>query len=324
MKLHENTKLFEDAILATSQALNIREIYIEKDYWVTFALSKIFHSDMAGVCVFKGGTALSKCYKIIERFSEDIDLVVFTNEGDSDNQKKNRIRDVGNIIKEFLPEINIGGITNKRGNIRKTVHQYDKIYQGDFGQVRDQIILEVSWLGNFEPYSQSSLSCYIADMMKHNEQDDLIENYDLQPFGLNVLSKERTFCEKIMSLVRFSRQGNPYFDLANKIRHLYDIHMMLDNAELKEFFEGSEFEEMLVKVGKDDVISYRNDTEWLYEHPKSSIIFSKVEETWNKIRTTYFTTFKDLVYGDLPDETEIISSIGRVSKRLDSIKWNIE
>ena len=321
MKLHKNTKLFEDAILATSQSLNIREIYIEKDYWVTFALSKIFHSDMAGVCVFKGGTALSKCYKIIERFSEDIDLVVVTNEGESDNQKKNKIRDVGNIIKEFLPEIRIDGITNKRGNIRKTVHKYEKKYTGDLGQVRDQIILEVSWLGNFEPYIAGSITCYISDMMKKNGQDDLIEKYDLQAFRLNVLSKERTFCEKIMSLVRFSRQANPYDNLANKIRHIYDIHMILNNSDIMEFFEGSEFERMLIKVGKDDVISYRNYNEWLFEHPKSSIIFSEVENTWQQIRTTYFTTFKDIVIGDLPPETEIVTSIKRVSKRLEDIKW---
>ena len=67
MNLHENKTLFQDAVLATSQYLNIPEIFIEKDYWVTIALHQIFHSDMAGQVVFKGGTALSKCYKLIER-----------------------------------------------------------------------------------------------------------------------------------------------------------------------------------------------------------------------------------------------------------------
>ena len=105
MKLHENTKLFEDAILATSQALKIREIYIEKDYWVTFALYILFHSEIANEIVFKGGTALSKCHNLIERFSEDIDLVVITSEGESYNHKKKKIRNVGKIIEDILPEI---------------------------------------------------------------------------------------------------------------------------------------------------------------------------------------------------------------------------
>ena len=69
MRLHENKELFRDAVLATSQIKGIPEIYIEKDYWVTFALYHIFHSEMAKEVVFKGGTALSKCYRLIERFS---------------------------------------------------------------------------------------------------------------------------------------------------------------------------------------------------------------------------------------------------------------
>lgn len=69
MKLHDNKELFQEAILATSQKMGIPEIYIEKDYWVTFVLYQIFHSDMAKEVVFKGGTALSKCHKLIERFS---------------------------------------------------------------------------------------------------------------------------------------------------------------------------------------------------------------------------------------------------------------
>lgn len=38
MRLHENRSLFQDAIVATAQQMKLPEIYIEKDYWVTFAL----------------------------------------------------------------------------------------------------------------------------------------------------------------------------------------------------------------------------------------------------------------------------------------------
>ena len=60
MKLHSNRELFQDAILATSEFINIRDIYVEKDYWVTVSLYEIFHSEIADQSVFKGGTALSK------------------------------------------------------------------------------------------------------------------------------------------------------------------------------------------------------------------------------------------------------------------------
>lgn len=127
MNLHNNRELLQEAIQATAQLLDIREIYVEKDYWVTVALYEIFHSDIAGQTVFKGGTALSKCYKLIERFSEDIDMVVLRNEGENDNQLKKKIRAISKVVEEVIPEIEVEGLTNKRGNIRKTVHQYDKI-----------------------------------------------------------------------------------------------------------------------------------------------------------------------------------------------------
>lgn len=87
MKLHENKELFEEAILAASQLLNIPEIYIEKDYWVTLVLYEIFHSSMSSESVFKGGTALSKCHKLIERFSEKSKRLDF-----SENTNINKIQ----------------------------------------------------------------------------------------------------------------------------------------------------------------------------------------------------------------------------------------
>ena len=78
MKLHLDEKLFRQAIQFTSDQMQILPIYVEKDYWVTVALFSIFNDKIGEDIIFKGGTALSKCYNIIERFSEDIDLVVLS------------------------------------------------------------------------------------------------------------------------------------------------------------------------------------------------------------------------------------------------------
>lgn len=91
MRLHENPTLFRQSVQFASQKLNIPVIYVEKDYWVTYALSSIFHNKIGEETVFKGGTALSKCFGIIERFSEDIDLVVLRREGESANQRITQI-----------------------------------------------------------------------------------------------------------------------------------------------------------------------------------------------------------------------------------------
>lgn len=116
MKLHQNKVLFKDAVLAASQRFGIPEIYIEKDYWVTLVLNKIFHSDMADQIVFKGGTCLSKCHHLIQRFSEDIDLVVFRNEGENDNQLKKKNRQISKIVEQILPEIAVKGLTKRENN----------------------------------------------------------------------------------------------------------------------------------------------------------------------------------------------------------------
>lgn len=320
MKLHENIELYQDAIVATAQLKNLPEIYIEKDYWVTVALHAIFTSEVGNYAVFKGGTALSKCFGVIERFSEDIDIVLLKEGTESGNQLKTRLKRISETVAAILPEIEVPGITNKFGMIRKTAHTYQHYFEGQFGQVRDIIILETTWLGSFEPYTTAKVSSFIAEMMEATGQSKLIQEYNLQPFRVNILSKERTLCEKIMSLVRFSFTPDPIADLSNKVRHIYDIHKLLSMDDVRTFFNSTDFESMLLKVSADDVVSFKNNNEWLANHPSTAIIFSDTENTWTQIKNTYFTTFADLVYGELPTEVQLLNSLKEVSDRLNSIK----
>lgn len=323
MRLHENIELYRDAIVATAQLRNLPEIYIEKDYWVTVALHAIFTTEVGNYAVFKGGTALSKCFGIIDRFSEDIDIVLLKDGTESGNQLKTRLKKISETVAAILPEIEVPGITNKFGMIRKTAHTYQHHFDGQFGQVRDIIILETTWLGSFEPYTTANVSSFVAEMMETTGQSALIEGYNLQPFLVKILSKERTLCEKIMSLVRFSFTPDPIADLSNKVRHIYDIHKLLSMDDVRTFFNSADFESMLLKVSADDVVSFKNNNEWLANHPSTAIIFSDTENTWNQIKNTYFTTFADLVYGKLPTEIELIETLHIVYKRLTLITWSI-
>lgn len=146
----------------------------------------------------------------------------------------------------------------------------------------------------------------------------------MAPFTIQVLSKLRTFCEKIMSLVRFSRTEDPIADLRNKIRHMYDIHQMLKDEEVQQFFGSGDFDEMLIKVGNDDMIGYKNKNEWIPEHPSTAIIFDKPQETWEQLSTAYNGDFKDLVTGELPAEGELIETLKQVAARLKKVEWNIK
>lgn len=324
MKLHENKELFRDAIIATSQQKGIREIYIEKDYWVTFALYTIFNNEIGKETVFKGGTALSKCFNLIQRFSEDIDLMVLQKESETGNQLKNKIKKISKSVSYVLPEIEIEGITNKVGMIRKTAHNYPHFFTGHFGQVRDIIIVESTWLGNFEPYTTIQVSSFVYEMMLMNSQQHLIDEYGMNPFEVLALNPKRTLCEKIMSLVRFSQTQNPIDDLRNKIRHIYDIHLMLKDDELNAFFQSDEFDIMLLRVANDDIISFKNNNKWLAHHPTKAIIFSDAENIWKRLKNAYTSSFSELVFGELPNEMDILKSLTFVADRLKPIKWNIK
>ena len=70
--LHNDKEAFNDIIVATSNALGIEMAIVEKDYYVSLLLNEI-NKNYPDI-IFKGGTSLSKCYKIINRFSDDIDI----------------------------------------------------------------------------------------------------------------------------------------------------------------------------------------------------------------------------------------------------------
>lgn len=324
MKLHENKTLFNQAVRFTAQELGILDIYVEKDYWVTFALKIIFSSEVADYTIFKGGTALSKCYGIIERFSEDIDLVVIKSPEDSGNQLKNKTKKVSKILESYFPEIEVEGITQKMGMNRKTAHSYAKEFSGDYGQVRDSIIVEASWLGYFEPNEDKEIKTLIAEMMGKTNQAQLISEYGLESFNVSVLKPTRTLCEKIMSLVRFSYSEDAISDLKNKVRHVYDIYKMLEVPEIKQFFDSEKFDEILLKVAQDDIESYKSNNEWLKNHPKDALIFADRIKVWNELEPVYNTGFGKLVYGELPDAKEMLGTLEIVNNRLQNITWNLK
>ena len=324
MKLHENEQLFRQAVQVTAERMGILDIYIEKDYWVCYALKLIFDSAIKDEAIFKGGTALSKCYQFIERFSEDIDLVVIRREEETGNQLKAKLKKITKEITEPFVEVEMDGITNKMGMIRKIAYNYPKIFKGNYGQVRDAIIIEATWLGYFEPYTKRVLNTYIYDMMKATNQTTLAEEYNLLPFEALVLDSRRTFCEKIMSLVRFSHTENPIADLNAKIRHIYDVHQLLKDKTVQEFFISNAFDKMLLKVAQDDIESFKNSNDWLKHHPKEALIFKSSEDTWNQLKDTYQNGFKNMVYGELPNQGDVLVVILEVSERLKKVKWSLQ
>ena len=323
MILHLNKELFKDAVSITANQLNMPPEFVEKDYWVTFSLHQIFNNEIGKDVIFKGGTALSKCYNLIDRFSEDLDLVVIRREGESDSKLKSKIKSISDLVASILPEENIEGITQKMGMNRKTAHCYERIFEENYNQVRSIIVLESTWLGYHEPYSKKHIVSYVGNMMIENNQTEFASENGLLPFELLALDPTRTICEKIMSLVRFSYGKDPITNLKNKVRHTYDLHKLLAQPSYIEFVQSGRFDEMLLKVAKDDIVSFKNNNEWLGNHPGDSLMFKDVEAIWKELATVYSSDFKPLVYKKFPNETEILASLLIIQERLKTIDWSI-
>ncbi|MCL1905152.1 MAG: nucleotidyl transferase AbiEii/AbiGii toxin family protein, partial [Methanomassiliicoccaceae archaeon] len=83
--MHDDRKEFADLIDGCNKRMMIGEALIEKDYYVTMFLKHLYEAEPN--IVFKGGTCLSKCFKLIDRFSEDIDISMPP--ASSKRQKKN-------------------------------------------------------------------------------------------------------------------------------------------------------------------------------------------------------------------------------------------
>lgn len=228
------------------------------------------------------------------------------------------------MIDRVLPEVEIEGITHKKGMIRKTAHTYSKKFGGNYGQIKDVIALEVTWLGYYEPYTRRNVISFVGEMMLGGGQKAIAEEYRLLPFEVSVLEPIRTICEKIMSLIRFSYTETPINDLKSKIRHTYDLHQLLSQKEFNLFLNSPAFDMMLLKVASDDVQSFRNNNQWLIHHPMESLIFKDIDRVWNELKTTYQGDFSSLVYGELPEEQAILETLKRIQSRLENINWVVK
>ena len=86
MKLYNDKETFSELVEIASDYYKIDPAFVEKDYFVTLLLKEL--AARVPNLLFKGGTSLSKCYKIIDRFSEDIDITLDSEHQSQGNRKK--------------------------------------------------------------------------------------------------------------------------------------------------------------------------------------------------------------------------------------------
>lgn len=229
----DRSELFSEAAAKKST----KPAIIEKDFWVTWVLDCLFQEpELSKLLMFKGGTSLSKVYQLIERFSEDIDLVLdwrgLTDEDPLATRSKNkqaRLNEELNeqaqiyIAGELLDRLtaSLGGICNCEV-AEGEPHVINVRYPGAFPDkyLRPELLLEIGPLASWAPHEEKTISCYAAE-----EFPDLFESPEC---SVKVIKAERTFWEKATILHHEAHRpaGSP--QPARYSRHYYDLAKMAD------------------------------------------------------------------------------------------------
>ena len=313
MTLHLNQELFKDAIEACAQNVGMNALYVEKDYWVSYILKAISQSQYKDVAIFKGGTSLSKAYKLIERFSEDIDLAVITHELTS-NQIKTLIRKIEkDILDANFEEIEIAHITSKGSEFRKTVQRYPKLHQGDFGHANENIILEINSFAKPHPYNLMEISSYVGEFL-YQRAPLMVSEFAMEPFFIHVLDFRRTLCEKLSAIARASYESDAQLlALKAKIRHLYDIYFLMQHPDIQNFVASEAFPKMIARVREDDQRQFDTSV-WAQINLSETPIFQDPTMISEKLSHHFMTQFRDLVYSEtLPSLKDIEKTIQKIA-----------
>lgn len=221
MNLHDDREVFEELIAGTANELAIPTNIIEKDYYVTIALKAL--SEKIDDMVFKGGTSLTKCYQLLDRFSEDIDISYTAESGiPGEARKKHLKRAVVDTMEELnLPIINIDE-TRSRRQYNCYRAEYTSIY-GLITILKPELVVETYVALLPFPTTKRLVDNYIYRFLRKIDRLDIAEAYNLMPFEITTQTIERTLVDKVFAICDYYMQGKT----ERHSRHLYDIHKIV-------------------------------------------------------------------------------------------------
>lgn len=238
LSFQKQTDLFNQLNARTG----IQHQAIEKDVWVTLILRMIFTSAIKEYLVFKGGTSLSKVYKLIDRFSEDIDLAIDRKylgfEGDL---TKGEIRKLRRKSHDFASSEMVEILRTQLYNYGIDRDLYEIIIENT--NISDQYpeIVKINYKSVFEvlPYLTQNVSIEIGarsliePFEKKTIQSIVYENYpdvdfSEDEFYANTVIPEKTFIEKMILLHEEFQKPPEKVRYQRMSRHLYDIGQIMN------------------------------------------------------------------------------------------------
>lgn len=239
-KINENDRkaLFHN----TAAKMGLTDAIIEKDFWVCYMLDYLFHRcAWREHIAFKGGTSLSKAYGLIERFSEDIDLILdwrvlgyemnepwekrSNTKQDAFNEEANK-RAEAFLRDSFLPAVSADLAAVLGEDVRCFIDPEDaqtvKIaYPNSFADlsILQEIRLEIGALAAWTPVRPADIAPYAAEVYGRV--------FEAPTTSVLTVLPERTFWEKVTILHReaFRAEDRPF--PSRYSRHYYDLYRMI-------------------------------------------------------------------------------------------------
>lgn len=315
-----------------SHKVNLPAQVIEKDFWVTAVLQTVFSLPIAEHLVFKGGTSLSKGWKLIERFSEDIDLAIDpeflgVSGGDLTKKQIKKLRKASSlfVLEQMTPMIRariaevglqpfvtLEAQSNGEGDDtypepRQVYFHYQSVFAETLHYLRPDIVLEVSARSLVEPTESIEVKSVLA------------ENLPIEPLvqtAVHTAIPAKTFLEKAFLLHEiFSIPGHGT-KAERKSRHLYDLYVMMNKDFAKQAIKDNQLWES-IRHHREIYTSVR-DMDYTPEvrHRIQLVPREDIIDVW---RNDYEAMKEAMIYGRKPTFDELIDGMAKLQEWFRSV-----
>lgn len=303
--LRERPEDLAALVTMTAEATAIPAAFVEKDFWVVELLRSVAAPVDGAFVVFKGGTSLSKAYGLIERFSEDVDILLVVPEG-SPGQRDRLLKGICGRAEREL-EVPADLQFSKRGVVRNVRFVSPSAYRD--GRVSECVLLEMGVRGSPDPHEERLLRSYVADHVLEVLEVGETEYDEFAPVTVKVLKPERTLVEKLSIVHHLETLDAEVIRTSEKGRHLYDIHQLLGGDTVVAALDEGRF--VPAAAVDADVQSAAND--WAYSmRPEAgfaaSAVFDPAGGKAEPLREAY-ERVRPLVFGAFPSFTQVLQRV---------------
>lgn len=173
-----------------------------------------------------------------------------------------------------------------------------------------QLLVEINSFANPYPFQRCKLQSFLTEFLQKTGNEQLIKEYDMQPFEVNVLDRRRTLTEKLVSLLRCSLADNYMPELTAKIRHFYDLHFLLNDEEIQSYLKSNTFKSDFANLFTQDKQRFDKPEGWQNKDIMDSPIIMDLHSVWSTLCKVYSRELPNLAYKEIPTIESIEDSMG--------------